>query len=196
VGATVIDCFEKIIKGFPEKTALCCGSGSVSYAELGRKMERVAQKLSQYGIGREDIITIRMERGIDAVCAMLGVLRAGAAFCFISPDYPEERVRFIVDDTRAKYMIDEAWMEELPSLDDTLQCVRPQPDDPAIIVYTSGSTGNPKGVINSHRALMLAVRGNALLRNENDVVLSTASFSFIAVAMDMLAPLVMVWPYI
>lgn len=189
MGKIFINCFEEAVENYSKKTALICGGQSISYAGLSEKMEQVAQKLIQCGTKQGEIVMIRMERGIDAVCAMLGILRTGAAFCFISPDYPKERVSFIINDAKAKTMIDEMWMENLPIREGVLNCEVSQPTAPAVIVYTSGSTGNPKGVINSHYALMLAFQVHSFARSAKDVILSTSSFSFIGGTVDMLSSL-------
>lgn len=182
-----IEALNDVIKSCAKKTAICFAGKSLSYSQLAEKSAQVAQKLIDAGIRRGDIVTVLMERGIDAVCAIVGILRAGAAFCFISSDYPEDRVQFIIQDTGAKVTIDAAWMQLLSEPASSFPL--PAPEDPAIVVYTSGSTGNPKGVVNSHRALSLAIRGNTLSRTQEDIFMSVASFSFIAVAVDMLTPL-------
>ncbi len=184
---TFTSLFLTAVKAHPDKSALCHLGNTMSYAALFRESGRVAQKLKTAGVGKGDIVTILMERGIPAVCAMLGVLGAGAAFCFISRDYPEERIRFIEKDTTSKVTVDNAWMKDLP--EDAAEFVIPHEKDPAVAVYTSGSTGNPKGVLNSHLALSIALHGNVYSRTEDDIFMSVAAFSFIAVAIDVLTPL-------
>lgn len=187
---TFVEEFQEIVRQFRDKTAVCENGRTISYMELDRKSSNIAHALAEKGTGRGDIITIFMPRGINAVCTMLGVLKAGAAFCFINTDDPEEYVRFIAEDTQAEVMIDEQWIKALPEDEKAIyNSEPPRPEDPALVVYTSGSTGNPEGVVNSHRALMLAAKGNTLARTAQDVFLSTVSFSFIAVVLDILTPL-------
>ena len=138
-------------------------TGSFTGVEFADRIDAVAAVLQAQGIGRGDVVGIRMPGSIDAVTAIHAVLRTGAAFTPIDPDYPEERQRHIRDDAGLALVLD-----TIPSLDDvddvdavdaaTLRPVDPNledPDleDPAYLIYTSGSTGLPKGVPISHRGL-------------------------------------------
>ena len=184
-----LNSFCSIVKAYSDKPALCFEGKRLSYAQLDCESARIAYALAGQGVVRGDIVVIRLPRGLDAVAAMLGVLKAGAAVCVVEEGYPQERVDFILSDTKAALVIDECWLSSLPKTVAAIELPHVQPDDPAIIVYTSGSTGNPKGVVNPHRALSMAVRGNVYCRTAQDVFLSVASFSFIAVALEIFTPL-------
>lgn len=184
-----LNSFNHIVQAYSDKPALCFEGAAMSYAQLDRQSSRVGYTLAAHGIERSDIVVIRLPRGFEAVSAMIGVLKAGAAICVVEEGYPQDRVDFIISDTKAKVVIDSSWMSALPQDAAAIDLPQAQPDDPAIIVYTSGSTGNPKGVVNPHRALSLAIRGNTLCRTAQDVFQSVASFSFIAVALEIFTPL-------
>ncbi len=184
-----LNVFDRIVREYAGKPALISEGESVSYDRLNCESSRIAYALMAEGTDKGDIVVIRLPRGIEAVAAMLGVLKTGAAICVMEEGYPGERVDFVIRDTGARVVIDSAWMAQLPDKPQEAAFPKLQKDDPAIIVYTSGSTGNPKGVVNSHGALSLAIQGNVLCRNAQDTFLSVASFSFIAVALEVFTPL-------
>ncbi|MBQ3216619.1 MAG: AMP-binding protein, partial [Oscillospiraceae bacterium] len=181
--------FSHIAKEYAEKTALFYEGCGLSYGELDRASDRLGAALVSQGIVRGDIVVIRLKRSPAAVIAMLGVLKAGGAICVIDESYPEDRVNFIIQDTKSKTVIDAAWMDALPANIPAADFPQVQREDAAIVVYTSGSTGNPKGVVNTHKALSLAVRGNVHGRGTRDIFLSVASFSFIALVLEIFTPL-------
>lgn len=184
-----LNSFHEIVQTYSDKPALCFEGISMSYQQLDRESNRVGCALASFGVGSGDVIVIRLPRGLEAVTAMIGVLKAGAAICVVEEGYPQDRIDYIISDTRARVVIDSAFMAALPQHAAEVKLPQAQPGDPAIIVYTSGSTGTPKGVVNPHRALSLAIRGDALCRTAQDTFLSVASFSFIAVTLEIFTPL-------
>ncbi|HKX31469.1 MAG TPA: amino acid adenylation domain-containing protein [Blastocatellia bacterium] len=147
--------------------------GALSYGELNRQADRLRGSLRRRGVGREEMVGICMGRSAEMVIAMLGVLKAGAAYTPIDGSYPEERIRYILENAGVKVILtDEVsgrWLEEAGPIAETIkiESLREEPDgksdDPpevkvegenlAYVIYTSGSTGRPKGVQVTHRGL-------------------------------------------
>lgn len=152
--------FQGYVSNTPEKIALSSmGDGkTVTYRELDLISGKVYRYLMTHGIGREDFVNILLPRGVEPVIAMIGVWKAGAAFIMLEQDYPEERIAFIRRDCGCKLVLDdEAWTE-------ILQCeplegfAEVNDHDAAFAVYTSGTTGDPKGVLHEYGNLDLIAR--------------------------------------
>ncbi len=139
--------------------ALSWDGGELSYRELDEAADRVAAELIRRGVGDEDPVPIRLRRGPDYVVAMLAVLKSGGLIVPLDPGMPDERVAEIVRQIGvgrpAPIMVDEALLAAVDS--DPGADYRPAPVHPgqgAYIVFTSGTTGKPKGVIGTHQALL------------------------------------------
>ncbi len=150
----------------PEATALVSAGGErLSYRELEARAERVARHLRQLGAGRERLVGVCIPRSPEMVVALLGVLKAGAAYLPLDPNYPAERLAYIVGDASPVAILntgaDPIADTRIPRLDVTTLADVPtapaseavQLDDLAYVIYTSGSTGAPKGVLVTHRNL-------------------------------------------
>ena len=135
----------------PRRPAMSSGSGPVlNYGRLDELSGRVYRYLKEHGIGREDFVCILLPRGVEPFVAMLGVWKAGAAFVALEDGYPAERVAFIQKDCGCRMTIDYALWQEIQRLE-PLPGYEPADDhDAAFAVYTSGSTGNPKGVLHEY----------------------------------------------
>ncbi|WP_373293242.1 amino acid adenylation domain-containing protein, partial [Saccharothrix coeruleofusca] len=135
----------------PDAPAILAAGESVSYAELDARANRLAHLLIAKGARRERVVAVALPRSVDNVVARLAVLRAGAAYLPVDPDYPAERIAFMLDDAKPLLVLDGP--VDLSGLPDTDPGVEISPDDPAYVIYTSGSTGRPKGVVVTHRGL-------------------------------------------
>lgn len=173
----------------PEKLALVFEGISWSYAQLDAASDAVAAQLHMQGIRPRDIVPVLLPRGLDILAAVLGILKAGAAFAIINTAYPKDRIEFIVSDTGGIQPIDEAFMAACKNLSPYKKDTDCRPEDPALVVYTSGSTGKPKGVLNSWYALGLALEAAVCDRTPEDVFLSMASYSFVGIVVDTLVAL-------
>lgn len=100
--------FGNAVAAHRDKPAILFGTQQISYAELDVRSAEIAQAITAQGVKRGDVVPIVLPRGIEAVCAILGVLKAGAAFCVTDPNYPDERIRFILEDTQAALVLNES----------------------------------------------------------------------------------------
>jgi amino acid adenylation domain-containing protein len=169
---TVMELFESYAGREPEATAVVSGGRQVSYAALNARANQLAHYLGKRGVGPETRVAIYIDRSIEMVAALLGVLKAGAAYVALDPEYPGERVRGMLADAQVPLLItQESLMErvgagfagETVCLDAEWMLfagestenprVRVEPENLAYILYTSGSTGQPKGVAIEHRHL-------------------------------------------
>jgi amino acid adenylation domain-containing protein len=152
--------FESQAARTPQVAAVAAAGETVTYEELNRRADRVARALCELGAGRGDRVALQLERSVEIVASILGVLKTGAAYVPIEPDTPEERLRFMLDDCGARAMITAEGLRRLtpaassaPSLAAS-PATQPSPIDTAYLIYTSGSTGAPKGVPVPHRCLI------------------------------------------
>lgn len=139
--------------------ALSWDGGELSYRELDEAADRLAAELNRRGVGAETPVPIRLRRGPDYVVAMLAVLKAGGLIVPLDPAMPGERVSEIVHQTGATLIVDDALLASIPSEPDAeppadYRPAQVRPGQGAYIVFTSGTTGKPKGVIGTHQALL------------------------------------------
>jgi non-ribosomal peptide synthetase component F len=155
----------------PRAIALSCDERHLSYEELNSRANQLARHLRSLGVGPESRVALLMERSLDLVTAILGILKAGAAYLPLDPQYPQERLSFMLADCGAQVIVTEQslvepWLLEqsqatLVCLDDQLLAgssvddlspeeVGVTPQHAAYVIYTSGSTGQPKGVVVTH----------------------------------------------
>jgi non-ribosomal peptide synthetase-like protein len=164
---------------FPDAPAVVCGTTTLTYSELEARSDILARHLRALGIGRGDLIGLLLERGPEVYVALLAILKAGAAYVPLDPDYPHDRIIGILDDCTAPAVVtasafDEhlsGWKGRVVRLDaDAAAIARHpavpiptaetgvRPSDLAYVIFTSGSTGRPKGVMVEHRSASHLVR--------------------------------------
>ncbi len=131
----------------PGTVAAVCDGERWTYAELDRRANQVANHLVRLGVAAGDLVGLRFERSLEMVAAILGVLKAGAAYVPLDPAYPEERLAFMVEDSRVRVVLTSLDGVEGDASDPG---IRVSAQHPAYVIYTSGSTGRPKGVIVRH----------------------------------------------
>ncbi|WP_210171776.1 AMP-binding protein, partial [Rhizobium sp. Root1203] len=165
--------FEAQAARTPDAVALRFGDAQVSYGDLNRRANRLAHRLIDEGVGPESVVGLCLGRSIEMVVALLAVLKSGAAYLPLDPDYPADRLAFMLDDAKPSHVLTAAALSgRLPAgirkLEvDRVDLAGSREDDPtdedrtapltaanaAYIIYTSGSTGRPKGVVIEHAAL-------------------------------------------
>jgi len=155
----------------PDTIAVRSGSASLTYGELNRKANQLAHRLRKLGAGPEAIVGICLERSVEMMIALLGILKSGAAYLPLDPAYPKSRLAFMLDEAKVSALVtQQALISELPDtsvqrivLDsDAEDLTRESDQDPAsgvtpenlaYVIYTSGSTGKPKGIMIEHGSL-------------------------------------------
>lgn len=205
---------EKAAAKEPGKTAVVCREDRISYRDFNETVNRAAHSLLEKGLKKEDIVAVMADRSIDAYVGQWAVLKAGGAFVFISPSYPEDRVRFILEDSGAKFIlkdeysagISKSWeqvkgcptlmLDELKKNENKENPdVGHEASDLCYCIYTSGSTGHPKGVMIEHGNLANFVDPNEKNRETTGitgrahVVLAIAALTFDFSLMEEYIPL-------
>jgi amino acid adenylation domain-containing protein len=199
--ATVLDEIEGWVRRTPDAVAVDGPDATVSYRELDRRAELLADALRARGAGPDRVVGARLDRSVALVTAVLAAWKAGAAHLPLDPRYPADRLRYMLADSGAALVLTPA---ELGSTVDglgirvdelaagsTVDPRRPGPDDLAYVIYTSGSTGRPKGVGVPHRGLPVvsAAQRELFGAGPGDRVLSFASPSFDAAVFELLMAL-------
>ena len=191
--------FEEQVERTPDAVAVVCGDEQLTYRELNRRANQLAHHLRTLGVGPEVLVGICVERSLEMVVGLLGILKAGGTYVPLDPSYPAARLKFILGDTRAPVLLtQERLVEGLPDkhgaevvrLDADWPIIarkaeenftsRATADNLAYVIYTSGSTGRPKGVMIEHRALSsyVAAAITSYEMTASDRVLQFASLSF------------------
>ena len=163
---TIAACFNRQVDAASDQVAISCGSRKLSYAELNQQAEQIAKRIVSLTARRQQRIAICLNRSIEAVAAILAVMKSGNAFLLLDPSWPDARLEHIVKDSAAACVITDSATQLPESLNsirlNTADCLENSPDivglepalnDSAYILYTSGSTGQPKGVEVSHASI-------------------------------------------
>ncbi|HEX6872761.1 MAG TPA: amino acid adenylation domain-containing protein [Micromonosporaceae bacterium] len=179
----------------PDVTAVLAGDTSITFAELDRRANRLAQVLCGHGVGPDQIVAVLAERSPQLLVAILAVLKAGGAYLPVDPGYPAARIGYLLDDSGARVVLTGPDVEapagrDRPVIDidgATGELGLARPPAPvhhaghlAYTIYTSGSTGEPKGVLVEHHSVInrLAWMQRTYPIGAQDVILQKTSVSF------------------
>jgi amino acid adenylation domain-containing protein len=176
-GGSLQSRFEEYVARTPEAVAVQHGSRRLSYIDLERRTNQTANYLKKFGVGPEVLVGVCIQRSLDMIVALLGVLKAGGAYVPLDPEYPEGRLAFMLEDTRATIVITHTGVRdripsgyqgrlidlqqdwrEISSQNTDKPEVEVGEDNLAYVIYTSGSTGKPKGVCVPHRGVMRLIK--------------------------------------
>ncbi len=201
--ATVHSIFEDWANETPDAIACVFGDKQVSYAELDERANRLAQRLFELSVRPGEPVGLCVERSDELLVCLLGILKAGGAYLPLDPEYPEDRLRFMLSDSGARVLVSqEALAAKLPTvdlftvlIDVEAEELAEQPNEPlgieidpkgaAYVIYTSGSMGQPKGVPCPHRGVLRLILGaDWLVLDETVRMIHLAPISFDASVLD------------
>ncbi len=205
----VHELFQKQAKKSPESVAVRFGSESLTYAELNARSNRLAHYLREQGVTAESLVGLYLDRSLEMMVALLGVLKAGAAYVPLDPAFPRERIRFIVEDSGVTTLMTQSQLRaglprhsarvialdadwpKIASQSAVDACFGVNPENLAYVLYTSGSTGKPKGVEIDHRAVvnfLIAMQRKPGL-TEHDILVAVTTLSFDIAGLELYLPL-------
>ncbi len=170
---SVQDQIAAIAAAYPEQIAVEAGDQQLSYQQLNERANQLAHYLSSKGVGPEVVVGVMLDRSIEVMVALVAILKAGGAYLPLDPDYPQQRLHFMLADSQARLVITDSSYSsrlidssaaELIVMDQQTEQINAHSnqavtsqvsgDNLAYIIYTSGSTGVPKGVMIPHRGLI------------------------------------------
>ncbi len=199
---TVVELFEEQVKKTPDNIALVFEDKKLTYAELNARANSLAHKLREFGVKPDDFVAIIADRSIEMIAGIYGIIKAGGAYVPIDPTYPEDRIRYMLEDCAAKSAV--VYTTEKMNIPENISIIDlsdsnvwnyseedpehvNKPSDLAYCIYTSGTTGKPKGVMLEHHGVvaMQDYLENLYEVTENDNVLQFANYIFDASVWEM-----------
>jgi amino acid adenylation domain-containing protein len=209
---SVVDLFYETVDQYAGGTAIEAEGQAMTYRELDERSSQLANLLLASGVGREDKVAIGLDRSLEMMIGLLGILKAGAAYVPVDPEYPSERIRYMLGNVAAQFLLTatghQSYFASLHDADlivldaednpldawpTTRPTVRPAATDLMYVLHTSGSTGKPKGVMNQHDGVvnrLLWAQDHFGLRAGEDVVLQKTTFCFDVSVGELFWPLI------
>ncbi len=184
--------FEERAEKTPDHPAVIFEDQQLTYRELNEKANQLAWLLREKGVKPDTIVAIMTDRSLEMIIGIIGILKAGGAYLPIDPDYPEDRVKYMLEDSGADMVVIQEPFKskidgrQLITAEDTRSFSKEnlpnvnKASDLAYVIYTSGSSGRPKGVMTTHRNVVHYVDAftKRIPLSEDDTVLQIVSFSF------------------
>jgi amino acid adenylation domain-containing protein len=193
----------------PDAVAVECDGEKATYGELNRRADEIAQALAKLAVAPNTLVGICLERSVNMIAGLLGILKAGGAYVPLDPSYPQERLAFMLEDSKAKVLLTETALQGLLPKTNAAILMIDKPletaaassasapksalsSDLAYVIYTSGSTGKPKGVAVTHRSVvnLLASARKTIRFSEADRLLGVTTLSFDIAGLEIFLPLI------
>ncbi|WP_051776061.1 non-ribosomal peptide synthetase [Paenibacillus tyrfis] len=204
---TIVELIEAQVEKTPDAIAVSFKDDKLSYDELNKRSNQLARMLVNRGLKSNDFVGIMVEHSLEMILSILAVLKVGAVYVPIDPDYPVHRINYIIKDSNTKFILTNFDLMEglqfdgefihlnsplIYSGNNTNLAVDVSRNDPVYIIYTSGSTGNPKGTIIHQQGLVNYIwwAKDIYLKNTNDVFALYSSISFDLTVTSIFAPLI------
>ncbi|KAF6556339.1 amino acid adenylation domain-containing protein, partial [Paenibacillus sp. EKM202P] len=192
---TIHGLFEAQAVQTPEQPALYFEGEQLTYRELNERANRLARTLRSQGVTKDHLVGLMTERSVDLIVGMLGILKAGGAYVPIDPTYPEERIRYMLDDSGAELLLTQSHLVDKVAFDGQVLVLNGAesvhhedgsnleplsgPNDLTYVIYTSGTTGQPKGVMVEHRNVVRLVKNTNYAQLDADTrILQTGAIVF------------------
>ncbi|MEH2055450.1 MAG: amino acid adenylation domain-containing protein [Nostoc sp.] len=210
--ACIHQLIEAQVESTPDAVAVVFGNEQLTYRELNSRANQLAHYLRSLGVQPNELVGICLDRSLEMVVGVLGILKAGAAYLSLDPKHPEARIAFILEDSQAKVLLTQQRLVEflpkhtakLVEIDADFQFIVEQdqenlvcdkditPENLAYVIYTSGSTGIPKGVKVPHRTVVnfLASMRERPGLTQQDILLSVTTLSFDIAVLEIFLPLI------
>jgi amino acid adenylation domain-containing protein len=194
--------FEEQVQRTPDAVAVVYENQQLTYYQLNCRANQLAHYLQSLGVGADVLVGICVERSLDMVVGLLGILKAGGAYVPLDPEYPQERLSFMLEDTQLSVILtQEKLVDKLPNRKADVICLdsndiinqqtkynsttSTKADNLAYVMYTSGSTGQPKGVAVHHRAVnRLVINTNYIDIKATDVIAQASNYAFDAATFE------------
>ncbi len=203
---TIHQLFEEQVERNPDSIALMYEDRSLTYRELNEKANQLARVLRGKGVVSDRIVGIMIERSLEMIVGIIGILKAGCAYLPIDPEYPKDRIEYMLQDSETSILLTQSRIKdkvefsgEIVELEDemlykgntsNIENIR-KPQDTAYVIYTSGSTGKPKGVMIEDHSVVNFITGmteNIEFTSEK-TILAITSISFDIFGLETLLPL-------
>jgi amino acid adenylation domain-containing protein len=201
--------FEAQVDRTPDATAVIFGHEELTYRELNNRANQLGHYLQRLGVGPESLIAVCVERSVEMIIGILGILKAGGSYVPLDPNYPEQRLAYITEDAQVAMIVSsERLLNRLQGLAGRIVCIdrdweeisrhdeqnvgsRVVADDLAYLIYTSGSTGRPKGVVIEHRNTVALIHWARAVFSQEELagVLATTSICFDLSVFELFVPL-------